>query len=185
MRVTPATADDIETVTDQWVALAAGQREHGSDLLADENRQAGRDGVARSVVMGELLVARADPVAERSAESTGDPSGPGPVIGFVDFSIDRGGLDRDDTRGVVDNLFVVPERRGEGVGSALLSAAERALGEAGATTVGLEAMAANDGARTFYRGRGYDLHRVLLTKPIDEDGSDGHGRSEGDPGGDS
>jgi len=105
---------------------------HGSTLLAEENRGSVREWVARSVVTAELLVAR---------DGADDP------IGFVGFALDRGGYERDRTRGVVSNLFVVPERRDEGVGADLLDAAERALREAGAEAVALEALAANDRAR--------------------------------------
>lgn len=150
-RVTPATAADVDAVTDLWVALAEGQRTHGSTLLAEANRATVREWVARSVVTGELLVARDD---------ADDP------IGFVGFAIDRGGYDRDRTRGTVNNLFVVPERRGEGIGTALLRAAERALAEAGADAVALEALTDNDRARAFYADQGYEPHRVELTKSL-------------------
>jgi len=66
----------------------------------------------------------------------------------------------------VSNLFVVPERRGEGIGSALLDAAEQALREAGAEVVALEALADNDRAREFYATHGYERHRVELTKSL-------------------
>jgi ribosomal protein S18 acetylase RimI-like enzyme len=151
--VAPATVDDVDDVTDLWVALAEGQRRHGSTLLAESNRAAVREWVARSVVTGELLVAR---------------DGDGRPFGFVGFSLDREGYERDRVRGTVSNLFVIPECRGEGIGGDLLDAAERALAAAGAETVALEALADNDRAREFYADRGYDLHRVELTKSLSE-----------------
>ena len=57
-RVAPATTEDVAAVTDLWVALAAGQRDHGATLRAEANRATVREWVARSVVTGELLVAR-------------------------------------------------------------------------------------------------------------------------------
>lgn len=93
VHVTPATVDDVDPVTDLWIALAEGQRAHGSTLLAEENRGSVREWVARSVVTAELLVAR---------------DGADDLIGFVGFALDRGGYERDRTRGVVSNLFVVP-----------------------------------------------------------------------------
>ena len=178
-RVAPATADDIEAVTDLWIALAKGQRRHGSTLLAEGNRAAVRDWVARSVVTGELLVAR--PRERRVDDGETDRDAPDP-IGFVGFALDRGDYERDRTRGTVSNLFVVPARRGEGVGSALLSAAERALREAGAEAVTLEALADNDRAREFYARHGYDRHRVELIKSLsaDEAASETDGRGETD-----
>lgn len=154
-RVTPATADDVDAVTDLWVALAESQRDHGSTLLASGNRGAVREWVARSVVTGELLIAR-----------DGDEP-----IGFVGFALEHGGYERDQTLGTVSNLFVLPDRRGEGIGTDLLDAAERALREAGAETVTLEALAANERAREFYAAHGYEPHRVELQKslPTDDD----------------
>jgi ribosomal protein S18 acetylase RimI-like enzyme len=164
--VAPATVDDVDDVTDLWIALAEDQRRHGSTLLAEQNRAAVREWVARSVVTGELLVARDEEGNEDEDE--------GRPIGFVGFSLDREGYERDRVRGTVSNLFVVPDRRGEGVGADLLEAAERALAAAGADAVALEALADNDRARAFYADRGYGLHRVELTKPLSEaDGDDG------------
>jgi len=188
--IAPATADDIDVVTDMWIALAEGQRRHGSTLLAEANRPAVRDWVARSVVTGELLVARSREESDGGVDHGDGPDGAdGPdernatdPIGFVGFALDRTDYERDRTRGTVSNLFVVPERRGEGVGSALLDAAERALREAGAETVALEALASNERAREFYVAHGYDRHRVELTKPLLADGSasetDGRGMAD-------
>ncbi|TKX87545.1 GNAT family N-acetyltransferase [Halorubrum sp. SS5] len=169
-RVEPATADDVDAVTDMWVSLAAGQREHGATLRAEANRATVREWVAQSVVTGELFVARApspEAETERGGDDASDP------VGFVGFSLERGDYERDAVRGTVSNLYVVPERRGEGIGAALLDAAERELAEAGAERVALEALADNDRARAFYADRGYDLHRVELTKSL--------GDCEGEP----
>lgn len=166
-RIEPATTGDVDGVTDMWVALAAGQREYGATLRAEANRAAVREWAARSAVTGELLVARAP-----NGEREGEPA----LVGFVGFSIERDGYERDGVRGTVSNLYVAPERRGEGVGAALLDAAERALAEMGADRVALEALAANDRAREFYADHGYDRHRVELTKPLnDGDGDEGDG----------
>lgn len=154
-RITPATVDDVSPLTDLWIALAEGQRGHGSTLLGERNRATVREWVTRSVVTGELLVAR------NEADD---------LIGFVGFSLDRGGYERDRTRGTVSNLFVVPERRGERIGSALLRAAEQALREAGAEAVALEALTDNERAREFYADQGYEPHRVELTKSLAENG---------------
>ncbi|MDB2264520.1 GNAT family N-acetyltransferase [Halorubrum ezzemoulense] len=168
-RIEPATADDVDPVTDMWVTLAAGQREYGATLRGEANRATVREWVAQSVVTGDLLVAR-DPEAAAEADA-GDPD----PVGFVGFSLERGDYDRDAVRGTVSNLFVRPDRRGEGVGAALLDAAERALVEAGAERVALEALADNDRARAFYADRGYGLHRVELTKSLDPQDEDERG----------
>ena len=172
-RIEPATADDVDAVVDMWVTLAAGQREHGATLRAEANRAAVREWVAQSVVTGELLVAR-EPAPDAETDGSGDRDAD--PVGFVGFSLERGDYERDAVRGTVSNLFVVPERRGEGIGAALLDAAERALAEAGAGGVTLEALADNDRARAFYAEHGYDSHRVELTKSLS--GVNGDGRSD-------
>jgi len=175
-RVEQATADDVDAVTDMWVTLAAGQREYGATLRAEANRATVREWVAQSVVTGDLLVAR-----ETGAGDSEDEAG---LVGFVGFSLERGDYERDAVRGTVSNLFVVPERRGEGVGTALLDEAERTLRERGADRVALEALADNDRARSFYAARGYDPHRVELTKSLGDDvideGGEGDSTDESD-----
>lgn len=156
VRIAPAATDDADAVADLWVALAADQRQHGSTLLATANRDAVREWAASRAVTGELFVAR----------DGGETDATAALLGFVGFTLEHGGYDRDCTRGVVSNLYVVPERRGEGVGSALLHAAEQALSSAGADAVVLEALANNDRARAFYAEHGYDIHRVELRKSV-------------------
>lgn len=174
-RVTAATAADIDAVTDQWVRLARDQRRHGSTLLAAANRAAVREWVAQSVVTGELLVARDenDSAESGAGDGTDDPDDASesddPLLGFVGFSLERDGYERECTRGTVTNLFVRSDRRGEGIGSALLGAAERALAEAGADAVALEALADNDRARAFYDTRGYDAHRIEFRKEVGDE----------------
>ena len=151
MRVTPATVADIGTVTDLWVDLAADQRVHGSHLVAESNRDAVRETIARAIVAGEVFVARSDEQ----------------ITGFVMISIEIGRYEQDIDRGTVDNIFVRPESRNTGVGALLLGTAERRLATADVDVVSLETMAQNDAARRFYEGHGYRPHRVELEKPID------------------
>ncbi|GAB6880633.1 hypothetical protein JCM17823_29070 [Halorubrum gandharaense] len=176
MHVTAATAEDVDAVADLWVDLASDQRDHGSTLLASDNLTAVRESIARHVFSGEVFLARSNAPAD-DEETRHDP------IGFVSFSLEHGGYERDRRRGVVENLYVVPEHRGEGVGSALLDAAERALAESGAETVALEALVDNERARAFYRDHGYDPHRVELTKPVSTGEKSGDGGSEGESAG--
>ena len=153
MPVEPATLDDLDDLADRWVDLAAEQRDHGSHLTAEGNRALMREALANHVVDRTCLVAR---------DGTG-----GPPQGFVSFDLERDGLERDATRGVVHNLYVVPSARGAGHGTALLDAAEGALAAAGAERVLLEAMAANERAREFYEARGYAPHRVTYERPLE------------------
>jgi ribosomal protein S18 acetylase RimI-like enzyme len=152
--VEPGRIDDVDAVVDLWVDLAAGQRAFDSHLLAERNRTAVREAIARRAVEGGLLVAR-------------DPAGE--VVGFVTFALRSSTYEADVTRGIVENIYVEPDRRGEGVGSALLGEAEARLAEEGATAVTLEVMADNEAARRFYRRHGYASHRVELEKSVESD----------------
>lgn len=152
MRIEPPVMDDCEAIADLWVQLARGQRSHGSHLLAEENRALVRERVVRSVATAGVLVAR-------------DPE----IVGFVMFGPEVGDYEQDVSRGVIQNLYVRPGRRGEGVGSALLEAAERRLVERGADVVSLEVMAGNEAAVRFYRRHDYRSHRIELEKRPDRD----------------
>lgn len=151
--VEPAGTDRVDELADLWVDLADGQRAHGSHLRAAENREAVREALAHHAVTGDLLVAR-----------DGEE-----VLGFASARPATGGYELDVDRGVVENLYVVPDRRDAGVGARLLAAAEEGLLEAGCEVVSLETMADNDGARRFYRRHGYEPHRIELEKRLGTD----------------
>jgi GNAT superfamily N-acetyltransferase len=64
----------------------------------------------------------------------------------------------------VDELFVLPAHRGQGIATQLLDFAERASLDAGARTLHLEVTHGNP-AIELYRRRGFvDHHRFLMTK---------------------
>lgn len=187
VRIEDGTMDDVDAVADLWVALADGQRSHGTHLMAAGNRPDAADAAAHAVVTDGLVVARVedpestarkppDPDASGAdaADAAADRSGTndGGIVGFVTFGVESGRYDLDVTRGVVYNLFVRERYRDAGVGSRLLSAAESSLADAGVDVVSLEAMAANEDARRFYERHGYRPHRVELEKPIRGERSD-------------
>lgn len=145
-------ADVAGAVTDLWVALAAGQRQHDSHILPEANRARIRERILRHAVNDTLLVAREED-----------------LLGFATVEREGGSYAQDSTRGIVTNLYVRPESRGEGVGAALLDAAEDRLRELGVGAVALEVMADNEDARQFYGRAGYDPHRVELQKPVESD----------------
>lgn len=158
--VVPADSEVVDRLADMWVALARDQRGHGSHLRADTNRTRVRELLARYTASEGLLVAATD-----------TDSGTGAPVGFVMFRVRSGQYEVDTTRGLVENLYVGQGHRDNGVGSALLEAAERRLGERGVDVVSLEVMAPNEAARRFYRRHGYEPHRVELEKSVD-DGSE-------------
>jgi ribosomal protein S18 acetylase RimI-like enzyme len=155
MDVRAATGDDVAVVTELWVTLAREQRAHGSHLLPAANRDQARDLVAQYVHADGVAVA--------------DDDG---VVGFVMFHAETGFFETDATRGVVDNVYVTPDARDEGVGSALLDYAEAELAERGATVLAVEALWENEPARRLYEGRGYDPHRITFEQPLADTGTE-------------
>ena len=155
---TPAASP--EDLADLWVALAESQRAHDSHILPADNRPRIRQSIAEHLVQDRVVVARED----------------GSILGFVMFTIERAAFKQDVLRGIVENLYVLPERRSEGIGTALLEAAETALAEQGVDTIALEVMAGNEGARRFYRRAGYEARRVELEKSV---GTDTTSRGDG------
>jgi len=143
----------VDALADLWVELADGQLAYGSHLATAPNRAQVRESISRHVVTGRIRVARAD---DR-------------IVGFVMFTIESATLERTVTRGLVENLYVVPDRREEGIGTRLLEIAEAELREEGANVVMLDVLADNEAARAFYRAQGYEPHRVTVEKSIESD----------------
>lgn len=74
--------------------------------------------------------------------------------------------------GHVKDLAVAPWRRGEGIGSRLLSSALVELYVDGAQRVKLEVRESNEAARALYDGFGFEVHHVL--SGYYDDGEDAH-----------
>lgn len=74
----------------------------------------------------------------------------GYLLAVYVFSLEHLGLTAE-----IDELFLMPSARGKGAGDALLKAAEAEFVRRGCTNVSLQLGRGNDGARDFYRRRGY------------------------------
>ena len=152
--------DAAPVLADLWVDMAAEQRQHGSHLAADANRGAMADSIRRAIIADGVRVARAE--ADDAAET-------GTVLGFVMFTTGTTVLETAVSRGSIENLYVVPDARNDGLGGALLDAAAAALAERGIDRVALEVMADNEAARRFYRRHGFEPHRVTMERPVESD----------------
>jgi len=152
MQIEPATMDDVEVIANQWLDLAAEQLQYGSHLRVSANSEVIRIALARHVADDTALVARADAIA-----------------GFVSFEIVDGVFEERVTRGRIQNLYVRPEWRDRGAGSALLEAAESTLADAGAERIAVEAMAPNEDAKRLYESRGYEPHRIEYECRVESD----------------
>ena len=71
------------------------------------------------------------------------------------------GIERSGAVGSIQNVGVVPEHRGFGLGRALLLNALVGFAEAGLTRASLEVTASNQPAVNLYRSIGFDVSRVL------------------------
>lgn len=92
------------------------------------------------------LVAESNDVARRKGERKG-------ILGFVVAESRR-------KLGHVITIDVVADARRQGVGAALLDAAEGQLKQGGVTTIALETPVNNLSAITFYKKRGYFVERT-------------------------
>lgn len=147
--ISPAETAEADTVVNLWIDLAESQRDHGSHIHGEGNRTPIRESILRHIASDCLLVARSDG-----------------ILGFVMFSVEQGSYEQDLHRGLIENLYVRPDSRGEGLGSELLSRAESQLAQRGVDAVSLDVMADNERARRFYREHGYGSHRVEFEKPL-------------------
>jgi len=82
------------------------------------------------------------------AEQAGEPAGY--LLAVFVFSLEHGGVMAE-----IDEFFVTPACRGQGIGAALLSHAERVLQESGVRRLQLQLASGNARARDFYVARGY------------------------------
>ncbi len=87
-------------------------------------------------------------------------AGPGGAVGTVQGVIDEQGF------GAIQNLGVVAEYRGDGLGRALLVKALEGFRAAGARRAFLEATASNGAAVGMYRSLGFRCHRTIYRSVV-------------------
>lgn len=153
LSIRPPRLAEIEEVIELWAELVRSQRGYGATLVVSGNEDVARQYFGRLLLENGVLVATID-------ES---------FAGFVSFELEPDEFDRARRPGVVENLFVRPQHRGQGVGTALLEEAEDALGQRGADTIHLEVLAPNVDAQGFYESRGYRPDRVRYAKVVGTD----------------
>ena len=66
----------------------------------------------------------------------------------------------------VHDVFVRPDHRRQGIGAALLAAAELFVRERGARELRLGVLDRNENARAVYRRKGFRDYARVLTKPL-------------------
>lgn len=166
--IEPPAAVDLAS---QWVALATEQRDYGSHLETDANRARIEEMLARYAAREQVLVARATTDAPQAVSPEGEPtdSDTERIVGFVMYRTRESPYELDCSRGLIENLYVVPECRNQDIGSELLESAESRMADRGLDRVTLGAMADNEAAKRFYRRHGYEPHRVEFEKSVETD----------------
>ena len=152
-----ATVDDLEQVVTCWMDLVSSQQEYGAHIDAATNEAPARDVLARYISQDDLLVARPERALRGGVE---------PILGFVMFHLEHGLFEQEEKRGIIENLYVVPGYRGQGIGSTLMNHAEAALERQGADVLAVSALEANDNARRLYERRGYSPHRLTYERDV-------------------
>jgi ribosomal protein S18 acetylase RimI-like enzyme len=92
----------------------------------------------------------ADPRLGQAWLATVEGQAAGYLLAVYVFSLEHQGLTAE-----IDELFVSPDHRGQGLGGHLLDAAETSFRERGCTNVYLQVGRDNEAARGFYRSRGF------------------------------
>jgi GNAT superfamily N-acetyltransferase len=144
--IRPAVVADLGAVT---ALLVAQLREHAVDTPSTAIGDA-VEAVVRHPERGRILVAR-----DR-----------GTVVGVAALSfvwpIEHGGMSA-----WLEELYVVPDARGHGIGTALLRAALDAANEAGAVAVDLEVDVGHERAANLYAREGFrPLPRARWVRPL-------------------
>ena len=129
--------------------LIAQLRDHDNDV-SDSDLTAAAAGLLERPQRGQFLLAL---------------DGPSPV-GFASLSylwtLERGGR-----AAWLDEVYVLPERRGAGIGAALVEAALAAASAAGARALDLEIQAGHERVASLYRRRGFSpLPRERWARPL-------------------
>ena len=147
----PEVALEPVTLRDQDALLVLTRAFHGEDghPLSEAGERAVR-AVCGGDPMARAWFLRADGVRVGYA-----------VLTFG-FSIEHGGRD-----GFIDDLYVVPEARGRGIGTAAMDLLERVAAQHGVHGLHLEVERDNQKAEALYRRRGYRVtDRRLMSKRL-------------------
>lgn len=158
--IRPASVEDVEALADVYLSSARHHAVLDLEFYAVPDRAA----VVRHL-QEALSAADGARAARLVAELDGD------VVGSAEVELRSpraASMLRNRVAASV-GLAVLEERRGSGIGSRLMAAAEEWARQRGATLMMLDASAANVEARRFYERHGYRLRGVLMTKPLQTD----------------
>jgi ribosomal protein S18 acetylase RimI-like enzyme len=152
MRVERGEVTELDRLVALWTDLACEMREYGARVRPEDSEGTIREQLGHALVAGRVHVARED----------------GQLVGFLSHRTEDTALATDGIRAILTYGYVVPDRRGEGIGTELFETVRRQLEDAGHDAVALEVMADNEAARRFYRRLGYEPHRIELERPAEK-----------------
>ena len=133
--IRPATPDDVATLI---------------PLVNQYWRFEAIEGFDATRIQALLKRVIAEPALGQAWLATVEGQPAGYLLAVFVFSLEYQGLTAE-----IDELFVSPHRRGQGLGGRLLDTAEESFRARGCTKVFLQIGRDNDEARAFYRSRGF------------------------------
>ena len=154
LTIRPAAPEDVDAVVALWDGLTADQNRYVRKIRRTRaNREAMRAHLLALVPHGQVLVLE----------------GEGRLWGFAAVVVDLPALDFYYASATVSDLYVAPERRGQGWGRRLLEAAVGMIRESGLHAVTISVAAGNAGAIALYRKLGFLPMEQRLLLPLDSD----------------
>ena len=142
INIAPAREEDLPAITELIVEL--------SDQVD------GPDATDRQTIEKNVMVLFHDPAAHFLVARNADV-----VVGFVNFTT-RKTIVHSSESGLIDELIVSGEHRGQGIGKRLISAVMDKCRELGCCELEVSTMMSNKKARGFYKKCGFDEEAVLL-----------------------
>ena len=90
----------------------------------------------------------------------------GKIVGWSWLRIYENEFFKEGAYGEINEIYIVPEWRGKGIGNILMKHAEDWFRNKGIKTVRVEALATNEKALAFYRKHGFKPNYITLQKEI-------------------
>ena len=90
----------------------------------------------------------------------------GKIVGWSWLRIYENEFFKEGAYGEINEIYIVPEWRGKGIGKILMKHAEDWFRNKGIKTVRVEALATNEKALAFYRKHGFKPNYITLQKEI-------------------